>query len=109
MAEMKFYPLLLVKPKTMTRADIRRAEKLGGICVVECSEPETSRFVEPPALIGGDVLAHAAITLTRFIMSQPSPMKFDRNEIAKWFVDLLLKGHQPGTTTQVQAVQPVKK
>jgi hypothetical protein len=105
----KWHPLLLVKPKTMSRQDIRRAEKLGGICVVECAEPETARFVEAPLHVGTDALAGAALALVRFLQGQPQGSNFGRNEIAKWYVDFILKSAGPAGTPAVPTVPPVKK
>jgi hypothetical protein len=52
---------LLVKTGTVSRRDIARAERLSFLCIVECSDPESSRFLEPPSLISNlDDQARAA-------------------------------------------------
>jgi hypothetical protein len=108
--EIKWHPLLIVKPKTMSRTDIRRAEKLGGICVVECADPETARFVEPPVHMGGDAMAVAAVSLVRYVLAQSSgSVTITPNQIARWYVDILLKGSSPATSPSVAPVASVKR
>src|SRR5579859_2535047 len=84
----KLKPLFIVKPKTMQRRDIRRAEEQAGICIVECSDPESTRFLEPPPDAGLAIQARAALSLMRFVVASAGP--FQRGELLKWFVDQLL-------------------
>lgn len=97
-------PLFLVKPKSMSPRDIRRAEKLAGICIVECAEPESARFLEPP--IGAASIpeqAQAALMLMRHVMAQGhSTSTFVKADLVKWFVDALMYQPQP---TRVERVK----
>lgn len=100
----RLQPLFLVKPGTVSRADIKRAEKLGGVCIIECAEPESARYSEPPITADIDVQARAAISLMRFIIDAPSP-EFKRGDLTKLFVQILLKGKYPTETTPVPSVK----
>lgn len=82
MSESRMKPLFLVKPGTMSRADIRRAEKLAGVCIVECADPEGSRYSDPPIDAEIDVQARAALSLLRVILRQESPT-FHRGDLTK--------------------------
>ena len=53
--------LFLVKPNTVSREDITRAEQLSMICIIECAEPESARFLEPPLDAGLDRQARAGL------------------------------------------------
>lgn len=81
-------PLFIVKPGTMSKRDILRAEKQAFICVVECSEPDSVRFLEAPPDAGLDVQARAALSLMRMVTNGTGP--YQRGELLKWFVDQIL-------------------
>jgi hypothetical protein len=98
-------PLFIVKPGSMSRADIRRAEKQAFICVVECDAPDAVRFLEPPPNAGLDVQARAALSLMRFVTNGVGP--FQRGELLKWFVDAILNYKNPPAS--VEKVLPVPK
>lgn len=102
----KLNPLFVVKPKTMTRADIRRVEKHCGITVVECSEPDAVRYLEAPPTSSQDEVSAAALSLLRFMMNS-GHVEFKRGDITKFIVDMLLKGKQP--TPNIPPVQQVKR
>lgn len=89
------HQLFLVKTGTLSRADIKRAERLCGICIVECSEPEAARYSEPP--IGADIehQAKTALDLLNWIIAQPNDTAMYRNGLSRIFVDLLLNGKNP--------------
>ena len=87
-------PLFLVKPKTMSRRDIRRAEQQAGICIVECADPESARYSEPPLGANLDDQARAALSLFRMVMGAQM-VEFKRSELMKWFIEALLKGAPP--------------
>lgn len=95
-------PLFVVKPNTMSRKDIQRAEKLAGICIVECGEPEACRFLEAPPTANLDEQARAALALMRVILSAQKT-DFSRGEMTKFFVDFLLNNKTP------EQVMPVKR
>jgi hypothetical protein len=98
-------PLFIVKPGTMSRADIKRAEKLAAICVVECSDPDAVRFLEPPPDAGLDVQARAALSLVRLVTNGTGP--YQRGELLKWFVDQIL--NFKGAPATVPPVHPVPR
>jgi len=94
-------PLFLVKPGTVSRRDIARAEKQSGICIVECSDTESARFCEPPLHANLDDQARAALSLLRMVLTQQS-VDFKRGDLTKWFAQALLDGKRP------EPVKPVK-
>lgn len=87
-------PLFLIKPGTMSRKDISRAERLAGICIVECGEPDAARFCEAPLGADLDEQARAALSLMRTVISHPDT-NFTRGSLTKWFVAELLTWKQP--------------
>lgn len=101
----RLQPLFLVKPGTVTRADIRRAEKLGGICIIECADPESARYSEPPLEAQLDVQARACLSLLRMILRSPG-VDFKRGDMTKFFIEALLNEGKP---LMVTPVGPVKK
>lgn len=101
----KLMPLFLVKPGTMSARDIRRAEKLSGIIVVECAEPDSARYSEAPFTGDIDMMARASMELLRIIMRQPNS-ELNRGSITKWLVEILLTGTKP---LPVETVKSVKK
>lgn len=94
-------PLFVVKPNTVSRKDIQRAERLAGICIIECGEPEACRFLEAPAGANLDEQARAALALMRVILSA-NKTDFSRGEMTKWFVEFLLNNKPP---QQVESVR----
>lgn len=90
----KLMPLFLIKPGSMKRRDIIRAEKQSGICIVECAEPEAARYQELPISYNLDDQARAALSLMRSVISSPT-VDFKRGDLTKWFVDALLSWNQP--------------
>jgi hypothetical protein len=87
-------PLFLVKPGTVSRKDIQRAERHSGICMIECADPESARYSEPPIDAKLDVQARAALSLLRMILRNGSS-NFTRAELTKFFVEALLSGTSP--------------
>jgi hypothetical protein len=96
-------PLFLVKPGTIKRPDIRRAEKNCGITIVECSDPESARYSVPPITANIHEQARAALELFRWIASGDSGSVFYQRDMTKYFVKLLLEGSKP------IAAEPVKQ
>jgi hypothetical protein len=94
-------PLFLTKPQTISRRDINRAEKLCGICIVECADPDATRFCEPPLGADLDEQARAALTLMRVIVNSDAA-NFTRAELTKWFVQELFLWKQPQTVKRVK-------
>jgi hypothetical protein len=93
-------PLFLVKPDSMSRKDINRAERLSGICIVECKDPDSARYSEPPLTANLDDQARAALSLMRTVVNHPNS-NFTRGELTKWFIDSLLSWNAPKTVTPV--------
>ena len=98
----RIMPALLVKPGAMSKRDIARLERLGGILAVECADPESAKFVEAPFHGDIDDLSRAAMELLKLVLVQPNP-DFTRATLTKWYVDILVSGKRPG------AVPPVKR
>lgn len=99
-------PLFLVKPGTIKRADIRRAEKNCGITIVECTEPDAARYSQPPITANIPEHAQAALELFRWIARAESHTSFNQRDMTKFFVEVLLRGHKPAT---VESVKQLKK
>lgn len=88
-------PLLIVKAKSVTRADIQRAARLAGVCIVECTEPEGARYAEPPLGVAPDRHAAACMALVDYIVTTtPNPgctsVTFDRGRLVERLVRLLM-------------------
>ena len=99
-------PMFLVKPGTVSRKDINRAERLCGVCIVECAQPDSARYSEAPLGADLDEQARAALSLMRMILSSQSP-NFTRGDLTKWFVDILLASHkQPESVGRVKPTKP---
>lgn len=101
---LKVKPLFLVKPKTIGAEDIKRAEDATGICIIECSEPEAARFVEPPVMADMDAQARAAISLMRYIVdnTQGYSSTFYGSMLIKHFVDILMYSPKPQSVAKVK-------
>jgi hypothetical protein len=98
MADIK--PLFLIKPKSMSRRDIKRAEA-GGFIIVECSEPEAARFLEPPLMANLDEQARAGLWLMRFVTENQGP--YQRADLTRNLVKILMDGHRPAAVPSVKA------
>ncbi len=98
---MSLQPLFLITPGSVSRKDIRRVEKLTGICMVECKNPEAARFLDAPPDAGLDVQARAALSLFRIILRHPE-QNFTRASLTKWFVEQLLEAPKPVPVKQVK-------
>lgn len=103
----KVKPLFLVSPKAISARDIRRAEQECGICIVECSDPETARFLEPPIDAEMDVQARAALSLMRYITANTSGTSttFYASTLTKFFVDALLQAPKPASVPRVKGIK----
>ena len=100
----KMKPLFLVKPGSVTRRDISRAERLAGICIIECAEPESARYQELPMSYDLNDQARAALSLMRNIMTSPVA-DFKRAGLTKWFIEALLGWQRPANVPVVPAVK----
>ncbi len=97
-------PLFLIKPKTIGARDIRRAEKMAGICIIECQEPEAARFLEPPIDAEIDVQARAALSLMRYIMrnTTSATQTYYASTLIQTFVDALMYAPTPAKVPSVK-------
>lgn len=100
-------PLFLIKPNSMSARDIRRAEKLAGICIAECEAPEAARFLEPPIDADIDVQARAALSLMRYIVTETSTTTamFYGSTLIKRFVDMVIASPRPPVVPHVKEVK----
>ena len=99
-------PLFLVKPGSISRKDIVRAERHSGICIVECSEPESARYQELPMQYDLPDQARAALSLMRNVLESSTPT-FQRGDLTKWFVQALLQWDKK--IAETPKVPPVKR
>ena len=100
----RMQPLFLIKPKTISAKDIKRAEQRCGITIVECSDPETARFLEPPIDADIDAQARAALSLFRYIVrgtESPTTVFYGGNLI-KWFTNTLIEQPLPPRVPRVR-------
>lgn len=103
----RLQPILLVKPGTVSRRDITRAERKGGICIVECETPWQARFVEAPLHANIDEQARAALSLLRYVLNGPvTGTSYTRGELTKVFVDAIVNFNaKPAHVAPVPAVK----
>lgn len=80
-------PLFLVKPGTIKPADIKRAERMCGVCIVECEDPNDARFLIPPPPADMEAQARVALKVINWIASERGVV--DRGETARYFLKLL--------------------
>lgn len=87
-------PLFLVKPGTISKEDIKRAERMACVCIVECSEPEAARYLVPP--LQGDITAQgvAALKVLQWIAELDSSQIW-KNQITTYFTKLIIAQAQP--------------
>lgn len=107
---MKVQPVFLIRPKTMSQRDIRRAQKHANICIVECSEPERTRFLEPPLTPDLDAQARAALALVRHIVINTTNFSttFYGAHLVRWFVDQLLTQPTPARVERTESVKSAR-
>jgi len=94
-------PLFLALPGSISRRDILRAEKMCGICIVECKDPDAARYSEPPLGANLDEQSRAALSLMRVIVSA-GEQNFTRGQLTKWFVEELLTWKRPPEVKRVK-------
>jgi hypothetical protein len=96
-------PMFVVKPKTISRRDIKRAQEQCGICIIECSDPDSARYSEPPIMADIDEQSRAAYSLLRMIVTTgTSSTSFYKGDLIKFFVNSLLNDKRPVETTPVR-------
>lgn len=97
---MKQIPVVIVKPGTVSKKDIERAEKKGMLCIIECAEPESVRFLDPPAGTQIEERARAAYKLMRVIVT--TPQHWSRSDLIAMWSNFLINYDEP------KRVEPVK-
>ena len=80
--------LFLVKSGTMSKDDIKRAELMTGVCIVECEEPGSARFLVPPPTADITLQADAAMKVLTWIAGLSNQQVW-RSEITAYFTKLL--------------------
>ena len=98
----KLQPMFLVAPGSISVKDKRRAERLCGICIVECKDTASAKYSDVPMGADLDDQARAALTLMRFVVTTPQA-NFTRAEIIKWFVEELTNWRTPEKVGKVLA------
>lgn len=101
-----FSPVLMIEPGSMTRADIGRMERRGGIIVVECSNPDTTRFADPPGHLDMDEHARAAMSLVRWIHAKDPQFSTNNGTAIQFYVRALLEGKRPQSVSAVKKAKP---
>ena len=76
-------PLLIVKPGTVSKRDIARAEKSAFILIVECVEPESVRFLAPPPPATLSDQAAAAMELMRVVLRADAAAQWTSRDLAR--------------------------
>lgn len=91
--------LFLVKTGTVSREDIQRAKDECGVTIIESSEPDEARFLDPPVSTTVDDQAKAALATVRMVTSSDKS-SFYPSDIMRLFLRVLFDSRLP---------QPVKK
>jgi hypothetical protein len=90
----------------MSKRDIARTERKGGILIVECSKPDATRFAEPPLDAELDVQARAAMQLVRWIIGKSTTYSTSNSDATQFFVRTLLDGGRPPSVETVKKAKP---
>lgn len=93
----------MILPDSMSKRDIARVERKGGIIIVECKNPAAARFADPPADAGMDAQSRAAMELFRWIASKDTAYSTNNGGAIQFFVRALINGGKP------PSVEPVKR
>ena len=104
MSDMKVKPLFVVKPDTIKREDIERAEKEASIVIIECADPESVRFLDAPFDAQIDLQARAALQLMRVVATSAST-NYNRDWLVTWFVNALMRESHPEAIKRVEKVK----
>lgn len=102
-----FKPLFFIEPKSMTAADIKRAEGCG-IYIVECVNPTAIRQCQPEPLSMLEDKAKAALAFISWAVVYPdAAVKWGRADIAYNFMQFLLQSDKPKDVQQIKQVKKV--
>jgi len=86
-------PLLLIKPGSMKPEDIKRAERLADVCIVECDDSASARFATPPPHANTEAQAAAAMRVLHWVSRQTGVVNCA--ELTKYFTNFLLEQPKP--------------
>lgn len=87
---------------------MRRAEKQTGLCIVQCTDPDAVRMLEPPIDAEIPAQARAALSLFRYIKdtgTSNTSSTFYKGDLLRWFVDALCKEPTPPPVASVKVKQ----
>lgn len=87
-------PIFLVKPGTVSKEDIKRAERMACVCIVECTEPEAARFLIPPPV--GDISAQgiAALKVMHWLSTKADTTVY-KSTLTNFFTQLMVEQATP--------------
>ena len=80
--------LFLVKTGSISKDDIKRAERMTGVCIVECEDPGAARFMVPPPVADITLQADAAMRVLTWV-SGLNQQQVWRSEITAYFTQLI--------------------
>jgi len=104
--EHRYRPVLMIVPGSMSKRDIGRMERKGGIIVVECSEPETATFADPPAHRTMDDQARASMALFRWLSIKGTSFNTNNGDAIQFWVRALIEGKQPEAAPNARKAKP---
>lgn len=80
--------LFLVKSGTISKEDIKRAERMTGVCIVECEDPAAARFLVPPPVADITMQADAAMKVLTWITTIDAQQIW-KSQVTSYFTKLL--------------------
>ncbi len=99
----KLKPVVILPPKSMTKADMQQLRE-AGICVVECKKPSEVRFLDPPPC-GYELRNQAAIKMFLKIVNNEVPSIFTRDDYKKTCFDIMCADLRAKATPAPKAVK----
>ena len=94
--------LFLVKTGTISREDIQRAKDECGVTIIESSEPDEARFLEPPVSATIDDQASAALATIRMVVNADKSSWYPA-DIMRLFMRVLFESRAPKLVKKVPA------
>lgn len=99
-------PILMVKPGTVSKEDIKRAFENGFVLIIENSEPAEARFIEPPIMAKIDAQARAALSLFRnIVFNGNSGSSYHRCELTAFWIKALMESSAPESVAKVKGAK----
>lgn len=85
-------PIIILPPDTISNDDINLLRE-NGLCVVTSKNPSLVKFIDPiPSVSSRTQIEHAAIQLSRRILTQGVYDRETRGNFSSMFLDFLMKG-----------------